>query len=296
LRECRARREVIISCGAINSPQLLELSGIGAPEILARNGIEVRSALSGVGENLRDHYGPTLKWELVDPKLSLSRRGRGWRLGIELVQYLAFGRGLMAQGIGTMRVFAKSQPGVEDADIQMIANPFLVDVHEGRRSMSPIPGFFISTQNQRPESSGSVHIKTADSGLPPAISYNFLDTETDGRVAIAGFRLARAIVAASPLADRIVREIAPGPSVNSDDEIVSFIDATGATTYHPVGTCKMGTDPASVVDHRLRVHGVEGLRVADASIMPTIVSGNTSIPCMMIGEKAASMILEDAAL
>lgn len=294
MREARATREVVVSCGAINTPKLLELSGIGNPEILGERGIAVAHALPGVGENLRDHYGPTLRWTLKRPGLSLARQGRGWRLAREVLRYALLGKGFVAQGIGTMRVFTRSHEGIEDADIQMIANPFVVEMRNGKREMSPVEAFFISTQVQRPESVGSVHVRSADPSVPPAIRYSFLATENDRRVAVAAVRQAREIVAAPPLADAVGEEVQPGPAVQSDAEIVDFIRNTGATTYHAAGTCKMGRDPMAVVDERLRVHGLWGLRVADASIMPTLVSGNTGIPCIMIGEKCAAMMIEDA--
>jgi choline dehydrogenase len=301
LHRALAAREVIVSCGTINTPKLLELSGIGDAAILASLGIDCVQALSGVGENLRDHFGPTLKWTLNKSGISICDQGRGWKLMRELLRYIVLGQGFIAQGLGTMRVFARSHDGVEDADIQMMANPYLVDTgHEGgisgtqgKRSMSRIDGFYMSTQVQRPESSGSIHIRSADPSIPPAIRYRFLDTDNDRRIAIAGVRVAREIVARPPLSTFIDKELSPGTNVRTDDEVLSFIRANGATTYHPVGTCKMGQDTRAVVDERLRVHGIAQLRVADASIMPTIVSGNTSIPCMMIGEKAAEMILAD---
>ena len=302
LRDVRAAREVIVSSGTINSPKLLELSGIGNPDVLRGSGIDTLHALSGVGENLRDHFGPTLRWTLNTRGISLCDQGRGWKLAREVLRYIVFGSGFISQGLGTMRVFARSHDGVEDADIQMMANPFLVDVAggagisgtHGRRSMSRIDGFYMSTQVQRPESVGSIHIRSAEPNLPPVIRYNFLATETDRRVAIAAVKLAREIVAKPPLGQFVEKELAPGLGVRSDEEILSFVRSTGSTTYHPVGTCKMGQDTLAVVDERLRVHGIAGLRVADASIMPMIVSGNTGIPAMMIGEKAADMILADA--
>ena len=298
----RATREVIVSCGTINSPKLLELSGIGNPDILRSLGIEVVHALPGVGENLRDHFGPTLRWTLNKRGISICGHGRGWKLVRELVRYVVSGDGFISQGLGTMRVFARSREGIEDSDIQMMANPFLVDVGggagisgtHGRRSMSRVDGFYMSTQVQRPESTGSIHVRSVQPDAPPMIRYTFLATENDRRVAIAGVKLARSIVAKPPLGQYVERELTPGPSVNTDSDILSFIRTTGTTTYHPVGTCKMGHDGLAVVDDRLRVHGVAGLRVADASVMPMIISGNTSLPCIMIGEKASDMILEDA--
>lgn len=294
LVEARARREVIVSCGALNTPKLLELSGIGDPAVLARAGVPLVHPLPGVGENLRDHYGPTLRWTLTKPGISIARLGRGWRLMREVLRYALLGTGFISQGIGTLRVFVRSHEGIEDSDIQMIANPYVVEMRNGKRQMSPEEGFFVSPQVQRPESAGSVHIRSADPAAPPAIHYSFLATENDRRVTIASVRKAREIVAAQPLAGVIGREVQPGPDVQSDQQIVDWVRATGATTYHAAGTCRMGHDAGAVVDDRLRVHGIAGLRIADASIMPTLVSGNTSVPCMMIGEKCADMILDDA--
>ena len=292
--EARATKEVILSCGTINTPKLLELSGIGNPAVLAKHGIAAIHELPGVGENLRDHFGPTLKWALTKPGISLRDQGRGWRFARELARYILFGKGFMGQGIGTMRLWARSHEGIEEADIQIIGNPYLVDVKDGKRSMSPIDGFYLSPQVQRPESAGNIHIRSADPFAPPAINYNFLATENDRRVSIAGVRWARDIVKAPPIGGLIEKEIAPGAEVKSDDEILDFIKNTGTTTYHPVGTCKMGHDKMAVVDDQLRVYGIAGLRIADASIMPMIVSGNTSIPTMMIGEKCSDMILSEA--
>jgi choline dehydrogenase len=302
LHRARAAREVIVSCGTINSPKLLELSGIGDPAVLSALGIECVQSLPGVGENLRDHFGPILKWTFNTSGISICDQGRGWKLAREILRYVVLGQGFIAQGLGTMRVFARSHQGVEDADIQMMANPYLVDVGgggsgisgtHGQRSMSRMDGFYLSTQVQRPESAGTIHIRSRNPLHAPAIRYRFLDTDQDRRVAVAGVRVAREIVARKPLADFIDKELSPGADVWGDDEILDFIRTTGATTYHPVGTCKMGQDKWSVVDERLRVHGIGNLRIADGSIMPMIVSGNTSIPCMMIGEKAADMILAD---
>jgi choline dehydrogenase len=292
-QEARASREVILSCGTVNTPKLLELSGIGNSEIISKYGIDVVHELPGVGENLRDHYGPALKWTLTKPGISLADQGRGRKLLRELFRYVLFGTGFISQGIGTMRVFTRSHPGIEEADIQMIANPYIVDLKNGKRSMSPVNGFFIYTQVQRPESTGSIHIQSADPFAAPAINYSFLATENDRRVAIASVRKAREIVEAPPLGDVIGEELLPGQQVQSDEQIIDFIRKTGTTTFHFAGTCKMGHDAMAVVDDRLRVHGLKGLRIADASIMPTIVSGNTSIPCIMIGEKCADMVLAD---
>ncbi|MCR8549196.1 GMC family oxidoreductase N-terminal domain-containing protein [Salipiger sp. P9] len=300
VEEIRANREVIVCAGTINSPKLLELSGIGNPEVLLRHGIATVQALPGVGENLREHYGPQMKWRLNQSGISFANRGHGWRFLREILRYVTYGGGFIGQGIGGIRVCARSHEGVEEGDIQMVVNPFLVDVIGGKngvggkRRMSRVEAFFVTPQIQRPESAGSIHIKSADPSVPPAIDYRFLETENDVRVAVEGIRLARRIAGAAPLAPLIEQEMAPGPATQSDEDIVAFIRNTGTTSYHPAGTCKMGQDSLSVVDAELRVKGIAGLRVADASVMPVIVSGNTSIPTMMIGEKAAAMILADA--
>jgi choline dehydrogenase len=192
-----------------------------------------------------------------------------------------------------MRVFARSTEDVEQADIALLANPYFTEIVDQRRRMSDLHGFFMYAQVQRPQSSGSIHIASADPFASPAIRYNLLATDRDRRIAVAAVRRAREIAGAAPIADVIDEEIAPGPQIRSDEQIIDFIRANGTTTFHLVGTCRMGVDAMSVVDERLRVHGLQGLRVADASIMPMIVSGNTSVPCMMIGEKCADMILTD---
>ena len=295
MQEARARREVIVCAGTFGSPKLLELSGIGNPQLLASLGIPLVHALPGVGENLRDHFGPTLKWTFKQRGISMAGRGRGLRLLREIVRYVLFRRGFIAQTIGAMRVFTRSTPEIEQADIALIANPFFVEIVNGKRRMSNEHGFYVAAQVQRPESAGSSHIGSTDPAAAPSINFRFLMTEKDRRTAVTAVRRAREIAAAAPLAALIAEETAPGSQVQSDEAIINFIRQTGATTFHYVGTCKMGHDDMSVVDERLRVHGLEGLRVADASIMPMIISGNTSIPCMMIGEKCADMILADHA-
>lgn len=293
-QEARAKREVIVSCGAANSPKLLELSGIGNPDILRKHGIKPVHELRGVGENLRDHYAAIMKWRFNRPGLSLARRGRGFGLFIEILKYVFFRKGFIAQGNGSLRVFARSRQELAEPDIMMIVNPYIIELKAGQgRRMSAMEGFFVYTHVQRTESTGSVHLRSSDALAPPMISYRFLATENDRKTAILAVRRAREIANAAPLRGSIAEEMQPGPEVQTDNQILEFIRTAGNITQHMVGTCKMGKDPMAVVDERLRVHGITGLRVADASIMPTIISGNTSIPCMMIGEKCAEMILED---
>jgi choline dehydrogenase len=294
MQEVRATREVILCAGVVGSPKLLELSGIGNPDVLGKLGIPLVKSLPGVGENLQDHFGPALKWTFRNRGLSLFERGRGWRLLMEMARYAMFRSGFISQSIGTLRIFARSSEDVDQADIALIANPYLLDIVNEKRRMAPVNGFLVYAQVQRPESTGSIHIESRDPFAAPAIRFNFLATEKDRRTAVAAVRRAREIVAHPPLADAISEEIHPGPKVQSDEEILDFIRNTGTTTFHIVGTCKMGNDEMSVVDEKLRVHGIRNLRVADASIMPTIVSGNTSLPCMMIGERCAEMVLADA--
>jgi choline dehydrogenase len=293
--QARASREVIISTGTANTPKLLELSGIGNPEILRRHGIPVVHELKGVGENLRDHFAATMKWTFNRPGISLAKKGRGWRLGLEILRWVFLRQGLIAQGHGAMRVFARSRPELKEPDVMMVVSPYIIELKAGKgRRMSATEGFFMYTHVQRTESTGNIHIRSADPLEPPTINFRFLETDYDRQTAVAAVRRARDIAAASPMREVIAEETVPGPQVESDEAILETIRNTGLPTQHMAGTCKMGNDEMAVVDERLRVHGLTGLRIADASVMPTIVSGNTSVPCMMIGEKCADMVLADA--
>lgn len=295
IHEVRATREVIVSAGAANTPKLLELSGIGNPDILRQHGIPVVKELRGVGENLRDHYAAILKWRFNRPGVSLAKKGRGWRLGIEILRWVFLRKGLIAQGHGAMRVFARSGPEANEPDLMMVVSPYIIDIKTGKsRRMSDIEGFMMYAHVQRTESTGSIHIRSADPFASPAIRYRFLDTDHDRKIAVAAVRRARDIASATPMVDLIAEEMTPGRKIQSDEEIIDYIRNSGQITQHMVGTCKMGQDAMSVVDERLRVRGIAGLRIADTSIMPTIISGNTSVPCMMIGEKCADMVLADA--
>ena len=294
--EVRAAREVIVCAGTANTPKLLELSGIGSPDVLRRHGIAVAHDLPGVGENLRDHYAAIMKWRFNAPGISLARKGHGWRLAVEALKWVFLRRGMIAQGHGSLRVFARSRADANEPDIMMVVSPYLIELKEGGkgRRVSAVDGFMMYTHAQRPCSTGSIHIRSSDPMAPPAIRYRFLDTEYDRKTAVAAVRRARDIAGASPLGDFIAEELAPGPAVQSDDDIIRYMRNAGQITQHMVGTCKMGVDAMSVVDERLRVHGIAKLRIADASVMPTITSGNTSVPCMMIGEKCADMVIADA--
>lgn len=295
MHEARAAREVIVSGGTVNSPKLLELSGIGNPDVLRRHGIEVVHELKGVGENLREHYAASMRWRFNKPGISIARKGRGWRLALEILRYAIFRTGFIAQGLGTMRIYARSSPELEDPDVMMAIAPFIMESGikgQGRR-MSPVEGFFTFTHMQHAESAGSIHIRSADPFAHPLINFRFLDTPADRKAAIGAVRCARKIVAAPPMSENIAEELLPGKHIQTDEDIIEYIRNNGGITSHPVGTCKMGGDEMAVVDSRLRVRGIAGLRVADASVMPTTIAA-TNIPCMVVGEKCADMILADA--
>jgi choline dehydrogenase len=291
-REARAAREVIVSAGAIASPQLLELSGIGQPERLRALDIEVHRDLPGVGENLRDHWAPRMKWRVAHHGVTFNERARGLGALWQGLLYIGTGGGFLGLPASPLRAFFKTREGLDSPDAMLAVQPFLVtpDV-----KLAKDPGLTIITHQLRPESKGSVHVTTANPAEPPAIRYNFLAERIDRDCLLASMRIVRRLVEAAPLAWLGVEEIAPGPKVGSDAELLDFVNRTAETTYHPIGTCKMGADALAVVDDRLRVRGISGLRVADASIMPTLTSGNTNAPSIMIGEKAARMVLEAAA-
>ena len=289
--EAQAAREVILSAGAINSPQLLELSGIGNETILRGHGIEVRHHLPGVGENLRDHIAPRLKWRITQPRVTYNDRARGLGLGREVIRYIFQRKGFLSIPSGPVLAFFRSRDGLKTPDIQLHFVPFLV-ANLKKRSLAKEPGITIPCYQLRPESTGSVHIKSDNPSTPPAIRFNFFSAALDRETLLAGVRFTRRLVGAPAMDHLRGLELAPGQDLQTDDELLDWMRATAETAYHPVGTCKMGQDPRAVVDEKLRVHGLDGLRVADGSIMPTLVSGNTNAACIMIGEKAAEMILQ----
>lgn len=282
-----ARRQVILSAGSIGSPQLLQLSGIGDPGHLRSLGIEVVVAQPAVGENLQDHL------QIVS----------GYRFktltSFETVQnvYRRFLLALSGMVMRTSRrygatnfgMFVRTDPKLTRPDTQFHVHPS----GGGLRSSDRFSALTIAGWQLRPRSRGQIQIRLADPLTPPAIFANYLSSEIDQRAAVEILRIARRLSESDALRRYIVEERAPGPSLQSDAELLDFARQTGETTYHPVGTCRMGGDADSVVDPRLRVRGVEGLYVADASIMPTVISGNTNVPSVMIGEKASDIIVED---
>ena len=293
-REARASREVVVSGGSINSPKILELSGIGQPELLRSHGIELVHDLPGVGENLRDHYSPRMKYTITQPNATFNERGNGVRLWGEALKYGLFRKGFIGLSSVPVRMYFRTREGLESPDATVSFMPFFVERVNRVRRIAKQSGVTMNVNVLRSESLGSIHIKSADPAEAPAIRFNFLSAEMDRAGVVFAMRKGREVMNTSPVADIVGEELAPGPQYQTDEELLEWVRHNAETTYHPVGTCKMGQDPQAVVDDRLRVHGIEGLRVADASIMPTLTSGNTNAPSIMIGEKCAAMMLEDA--
>ncbi|WP_454765391.1 GMC family oxidoreductase [Cupriavidus campinensis] len=291
--EARAAEEVILASGAINSPQLLELSGIGQPERLQALGIRVRHALRGVGENLQDHLQLRAVMK-VDGVRTLNTRAAHWwgKLGIGL-QYAFNQSGPMSMAPSQLGAFARSDPGYARPNLEYHVQPLSLDKFGD--PLHPFNAFTASVCNLRPTSRGSVHVEAADFRRAPAIAPNYLSTDEDRKVAADSLRLTRRIVASPALAPYKPQEWLPGAAFETDAQLAEAAGAIGTTIFHPVGTCRMGAanDPDAVVDSRLRVRGIAGLRVVDASVMPLITSGNTNSPTIMIAERASDMIRED---
>ena len=290
--EARCRGEVLIAAGAVKSPHLLEMSGIGQPDLLGSLGIEVRHALPGVGENYRDHYAPRLNWRVKLP-ITLNEQTRGLNFAKEIAKFFLLHRGILTLTAGIVYGFIRTRPELEEPDVQYhFAHASYATA--ATRILDREPGMTFGVYQCRPESKGTIHAKSPDPLASPAIRPNFLADELDQRTVVAGMKIGRRIIE-SPVMDKYrAYEMNPGPQVQTDDEWLEFARINGQTTYHVVGTCKMGQDPMAVVDHQLRVHGIGGLRVIDASIMPTMVSGNTNAAVIMIAEKGADMVKEAA--
>jgi choline dehydrogenase len=290
-RKAQATRDVVVSAGTINSPQLLELSGIGQPDRLKALGIEVRHALPGVGENLRDHYAPRTRWAIGAKGYTYNDTARGLGLVRQALRYALSRRGLLATVGAPMRAFVRSREGLSAPDLLLGWVPMLTEPGPRGPRISRESGMTCYAHPMRPESKGHIHITSADPRTPPVIQFNFLSMPVDAALTVQAVRIARAIMTAPAMAPLQVSEIGAGVGQTTDEEIVAWVKKAAETTYHPVGTCKMGRDDMAVVDPALRVHGIGGLRVADASIMPTLTSGNTNAPAIMIGEKASDLVL-----
>jgi len=296
MHEVRARREVILSGGAYNSPQLLQLSGVGDPALLQSLGIEVRHALPGVGEGLQDHYAPRSVARVKNIK-TINERARGINLALEAIKWATTRRGILALSPTMVYCFWHSGETTESSDLQLTFTP--ASYKEGvQGQLEDEPGMTVASWQQRPESRGYVHCRSSDPFEAPLIQTNYLDAELDRRVVVAGMKLARRLLASQPLAPYYEREDFPGPGVQTDDEFLAAATERGTTTFHPGCTCRMGpaSAPWAVVDDRLRVHGLEGLRVVDASIMPRMISANLNASTMMIADKASDFIRGKEAL
>jgi choline dehydrogenase len=292
LRTARARKEILVSGGAYNSPQLLQLSGVGPAALLKQHGIDIVLDAPGVGNDLQDHLQVRLVTRCSQPVTLNDIVNHPVRRVMAGARYAAFRRGPLTIAAGTSGAFFKTNPRLATPDIQIHFLPFSTDrMGEKLHSFS---AFSASVCQLRPESRGSLRIRSADPAVPPEIRINYLATETDRTAFIEGFKILRQIMAAPALKPYAVDEILPGSKVTSDEDILAFCRKTGSTVYHPTSTCRMGNDPLAVVDQRLRLRGIEGLRVVDASVMPDLMSGNTNAPTIMIAEKASDMILEDA--
>ncbi len=287
-----AAREVIVSAGGLQSPQLLQLSGIGDPALLAQHGVPVVHAQSSVGENLQDHLQVRVMFRCRKPVTTNDElRSLSGRLRIGL-EWALRRTGPLAVGINQGGLFARVMPHSQTPDVQFHFSTLSAEMAGAQPHRWP--GFTMSVCQLRPTSRGHVRIRSGDAREAPAMQPNYLSTELDCETTVAGLRLARDIAATEAMRDYTLDEYKPGPSARTDDDLLEFARDSGATIFHPIGTCRMGPDAAAVVDPQLRVNGVQGLRVVDASVMPTLISGNTNWPTVMIAEKASDMILADA--
>jgi choline dehydrogenase len=291
----KARLEVIVSGGAYGSPQLLLLSGLGPAEHLQDMGIAVVRDMPAVGSNLHDHFNTTASWRCSKPITLNDLHNSPLRKAIAGIRYGLFRSGPMAGNGVTAGLFTRSDPRLERPDIQV--NLFEWSTKERSRDAvtpHPFPGFTLTPVHLRPDGRGTVRLGSPDPFAWPAVLFDYLRTDYDVRAALMGLRLVRKIAAQPALRPYVVDEIFPSVDITNDADLLDYVRRTGVSNQHPTSTCAMGTGSNTVVDPRLRVHGIAGLRVADASIMPVVVGGNTNAPTIMIGEKAAAMILEDA--
>lgn len=291
----RARAEVIVSGGAYGSPQLLQLSGIGPAQHLQDMGIAVLRDMPAVGANLHDHFNTYLSWRCTRPVTLNDLENSLLRKAAAGMRYVLFRGGPMASNGIHAGLFTRSDPRLERPDLQInLLEWSTLERTKDRVVPHPFPGFTLSPVHLRPDGRGTVRLLSPDPLAPPDVRFDFLRSDYDLRAVLTGIRLARAIAAQPALRPYVAEELQPGPAAVDDAALEAFVRQTGISNHHPASSCAMGQGPNSVVDPRLRVHGIDGLRVADASIMPVVVGGNTNAPSIMIGEKAAAMILEDA--
>ena len=288
-----ASGEVIVAGGAFNSPQLLQLSGLGPAALLRSQGIGVVADMPGVGADLQDHLQVRMQYRCTEP-ITMNDVINSWRHSIAAgLRYVLSRKGMLTIGAGYAGGFFRSHPDALTPDVQVHFIIFSGDASGA--ALHPFPGFIASVCQLRPESRGFVRIKSANPAVPPAIQPHYLSSQHDCDTVVAGMKLLRKIMRQPAMRHYIAEERAPAPDCTSDTDLLAFARATGSTVFHPTSTCRMGADAAAVVDERLRVRGIERLRVVDGSIMPTVVSGNTNAAVVMIGEKGADMILQDAA-
>jgi len=286
--EARARREVLLAAGSINSPKLLELSGIGRGDVLSKHGIPVRHESAGVGENLQDHLQIRTVFKVHGTR-TLNTLANSLTGKAAIAFQYAIGRsGPMSMAPSQFGIFTRSSPNLETPDLEYHIQPLSTD--KLGDPLHPFPAITVSVCNLRPESVGSSHIASTDVSLQPDIHLNYLSAQTDRDVAVKSVKQARMIMTANALKPYRPEEILPGPAVSDDADLLRSVGDIATTIFHPVGTCKMGIDERAVVDPELRVYGLEGLRIIDASVMPRITSGNTASPVIMIAEKAADLI------
>ena len=293
LTEVRANREVIVAGGAVNSPHILQISGIGPAAHLQSLGIPVVHDLPGVGANLIDHYVVRVVHRVHGAE-TMNQIARFPRVLPEVLRFAFTGRGALTFGVTAAQVFCDSREGLASPDLQLLFTPG--SSHPVKfGELDELPGMSCVVCVVKPDSRGTIMASSADPFARPAIHPNYLSTRTDEVALLSGIEKVRRIFAAPALSQHSTGEIQPGPDLKSEADLLAYARRAGNTLYHPVGTCKMGEDPRAVVDSRLRVHGLQGLRVIDASVMPTLTTGNTNAPTIMIGEKGAAMIREDAA-
>ncbi len=291
IHEAVATREIVLCGGAINSPQLLQLSGVGPAELSKRYDIDVVHDLPGVGQNLQDHLQIRTIYKTTKPITANDELTRFDRKMINGLKWALGRTGMLTIGAGQIGIFTKTRAELDSPDVQYHYIPFAAE--NPGEGLLPFSAFALSVCQLRPESRGTIEIQSNDPTQYPLIQPNYLSQELDRQTAVAGLKIAREIMAASAIAPLIESEYMPGNEVRSDEELLTYCKETGITIFHPVGTCKMGPadDAGAVVDERLKVHGLDGLRIADCSIMPTLVSGNTNAAAIMIGEKAADLAL-----
>jgi len=288
LYQATARGEILLAAGAINSPKLLELSGVGQGDLLQRLGIDVRHECRGIGENLQDHLQIRTVYRVSNAKTLNTASHSLLGKAAMAAEYAFFRRGPLSMAPSQFGMFTKSDPALATPDLEYHVQP--LSTNRLGEPLHPFPAITVSVCNLRPESSGSCHVTTRDADTQPAIRPNYLATAGDRAVALKAVRQARQIMTAQALRPHAPTEILPGPSIDTDADLVREIGNIATTIFHPVGTCRMGSDPEAVVDPELRMRGFTGLRIIDASVMPRIVSGNTASPVVMIAEKAADMI------